>query len=55
MRQRVASAGRYHLLYRSQGPRGNRTFLGQNTSSEFVAGRFLANKGEIRELVEVEC
>ena len=52
---RVQSGGDQWVVYRSQGPRGNRTFLGQNTSSEFVAGRFLANKGEIRELVEVEC
>jgi hypothetical protein len=42
------------LYYRSQGPRGNRTLLGQNTSSEFLAARFVAKTGEIQELVQIE-
>jgi hypothetical protein len=42
------------LYYRSQGRRGNRTFLGQNTSSECFIGRFKAPSGEVRELLEIE-
>ena len=42
------------LFYRSQAERGNRTLLGQNTSNEFLAARFLAPSGEIQELVEVQ-
>ncbi|MBX3426976.1 MAG: hypothetical protein KF688_14965 [Pirellulales bacterium] len=42
------------LFYRSNGPRGNRTFMGQNTSSEFVAGRFCPESGLLDELVEIE-
>ncbi|HYO25979.1 MAG TPA: hypothetical protein VEQ85_13635, partial [Lacipirellulaceae bacterium] len=42
------------VIYRSQAPRGNRTFLGQNTSSEFYVARFLARDGSVEELVQVE-
>lgn len=41
------------VFYRSQAKRGNRTFIGQNTSSEFLAGRFKSN-GSLKELVEIE-
>jgi hypothetical protein len=41
------------LIYRSLGPAGNRTVLGQNISSEFFAGRFLPT-GEADEWIEVE-
>jgi len=39
-------------LYRSLTPPVNRTFMGQNTSSEMVIGRFLRT-GELDELLEV--
>jgi hypothetical protein len=42
------------IFYRSLGPRANRTIIGQNTSSEFFAARFLAPSGKIEELVEIE-
>lgn len=42
------------VYYRSQGRAGNRTFLGQNTSSECVVARFKAPSGEIEELLEIE-
>jgi hypothetical protein len=42
------------LFYRSLARRANRTVLGQNTSSEFFAGRFLAPSGEVEQLVEIE-
>ena len=41
------------LFYRSLGPAGNRTFLGQNVAGEFCAGRFLAN-GKFKEWIEIE-
>jgi antitoxin (DNA-binding transcriptional repressor) of toxin-antitoxin stability system len=40
-------------IYRSLGPRGNRTFLGINTSNEFLVARFSAPSGETETLVEV--
>jgi hypothetical protein len=40
--------------YRAQSTVGNRTFLGQNTSSECVIARFLPKLGELSELVEIE-
>lgn len=42
------------LFYRSLAPRANRTVLGQNTASEFLAARFLAPQGTVEELVQVE-
>jgi hypothetical protein len=41
------------LLYRSLAPRGNRTLLGHNLSSDLLIGRFL-DDGEVEPLVEVE-
>lgn len=51
---RVQCGRKQWLIYRSQAPRGNRTVLGQNTSSEFLAARFLSPSGEIEQLVQVE-
>ena len=42
------------LFYRSLAPPANRTFMGQNLSTEFLAARFLAADGKIEELVEIE-
>jgi hypothetical protein len=41
------------LIYRSLGPKANRTLLGHNLSSEFLLARFL-KKGEVQSLIEVE-
>jgi hypothetical protein len=41
------------LFYRSLAERANRTFLGQNLSSEFLAGRF-DRDGTVEELIEIE-
>jgi hypothetical protein len=50
---RVMSGTQQWAFYRSLGPAGNRTFLGQNTTSEFVAGRF-DEDGELDNLIEIE-
>jgi hypothetical protein len=50
---RAQSATDQWLFYRSLGPVGNRTFLGQNIAGEFSAGRFL-NTGKYKEWIEVE-
>lgn len=50
---RVQVGRQQWLLYRSLDARGNRTFLGQNYSSEFVCCRFLEN-GEADEIVAIE-
>lgn len=42
------------LFYRSLGPAGNRTVLGQNIAGEFSAGRFLEN-GKYKEWIEIEA
>lgn len=42
------------VYYRAQSTAGNRSFLGQNTSSECIIARFDAKTGEISELVEIE-
>lgn len=42
------------LFYRSLGPAGNRTILGQNIAGEFSAGRFLAS-GQLKEWIEIEA
>jgi hypothetical protein len=41
------------LFYRSLAKRGNRTVLGQNLASEFLAARF-ATDGTVEELIEIE-
>jgi hypothetical protein len=41
------------LIYRSLGPCGNRTLLGQNISNEFAAGRF-RKSGLLDEWIEIE-
>jgi len=51
---RAQCGDRQWAFYRSQGPRGNRTFLGQNLSSEFLAARFLPSKGVVKTVAEVE-
>jgi hypothetical protein len=51
---RAQSGDDQWLFYRSLGPTGNRTFLGQNISGEFSAGRFLTS-GKYKEWIEVEC
>jgi hypothetical protein len=42
------------LIYRSLGPAGNRTVLGQNIAGEFSAGPFLRN-GKYKEWIEIEA
>jgi hypothetical protein len=51
---RIQAGDQQWLYYRSQGPRGNRTFMGQNTSSEFVMARFKAPEGQVTQLLEIE-
>ena len=41
------------LFYRSLAPRGNRTFLGQNYSSEFVCTRFRPD-GTAKDILAIE-
>jgi hypothetical protein len=41
------------LIYRSLGPAGNRTVLGQNIAGEFCAGRF-RRSGKLEEWIEIE-
>jgi len=50
---RVQIGDRQWVVYRSLGPVGNRSVLGQNFSTEFVLGRFTA-KGVTEKLVEIE-
>ena len=52
---RVQSGKKQWVYYRSQTTAGNRTFLGQNTSSECIIARFMADTGGIEELVEIEA
>ena len=50
-----AQSGRHQwLFYRSLGPPGNRTFLGQNVAGEFSAGPFLPT-GKYKEWIEIEA
>ena len=42
------------IFYRSLGPAGNRTVLGQNIAGEFSAGPFLPT-GKYKEWVEIEA
>jgi hypothetical protein len=51
---RAQSADDQWLFYRSIGPVGNRTVLGQNISGEFCAGRFVPD-GKFKEWVEIEA
>jgi len=51
---RAQSGNDQWLFYRSLGPTGNRTFLGQNTAGEFSAGRFLAS-GKYKEWIAIEA
>jgi hypothetical protein len=51
---RVQAGDDQWVFYRSQGRRGNRTFMGQNTSSECYIARFLAPGGEVEELLEID-
>jgi hypothetical protein len=51
---RAQSGGDQWLVYRSLGPAGYRSVLGQNLVSEFFAGRFLET-GKIKEWIEIEA
>jgi hypothetical protein len=50
---RIQLGRRQWMAYRSLAPRGNRSVLGQNLSSEFLMARF-HRTGVVEELVEVE-
>jgi hypothetical protein len=50
---RAQSGSDQWLFYRSLGPCGNRTVLGQNIAGEFTAGPFL-DSGKYKEWVEIE-
>jgi hypothetical protein len=50
---RAQSGRKQWLLYRSLGPAGNRTVLGQNIAGEFYAGR-LKSSGKVAEWIEIE-
>jgi hypothetical protein len=51
---RVQCAKKQWLIYQSLAPKANRTLLGHNLSTEFLVGRFLAELGEVEELLEIE-
>jgi hypothetical protein len=42
------------VYYRSIGNKGNRTFFGENVSSEFFVGKFDDRDGKVRSLLEIE-
>jgi hypothetical protein len=50
---RAQSGRKQWLIYRSLGPAGNRTVLGQNIAGEFYAGR-IKSSGKIDEWIEIE-
>jgi hypothetical protein len=50
---RVQVGGQQWLFYRSLGPRGNRTLLGHNLVTEFLAARFNRD-GVAESLLEIE-
>jgi hypothetical protein len=50
---RAQSGADQWLFYRSLGPCGNRSVLGQNIAGEFTAGRFLES-GKFKDWVEIE-
>jgi hypothetical protein len=52
---RAQSGDDQWLVYRSLGPAGNRSVLGQNISSEFYAGRFQVDDGLVAEWIEIEA
>ena len=52
---RVQCSQEQWLIYRSLAPSANRTVLGQNTSQEYLVGRFLKPSGELEDLLEVEA
>jgi hypothetical protein len=49
---RVQIGARQWLVYRSLGPKGNRTLLGHNLVSEMLVARF--TRGEVEALLEIE-
>jgi len=51
---RAQSGPNQWIFYRSLGPPGNRTFMGQNIAGEFSAGRFY-NNGKYKEWIEIEA
>lgn len=51
---RAQSGDDQWLIYRSLGPAGNRTVLGQNFAGEFSAGRFLSS-GKFKQWIEIEA
>jgi hypothetical protein len=51
---RAQSGKRQWLVYRSLGPAGNRTVLGQNIAGEFCAGRFRSS-GKLDEWIQIEA
>jgi hypothetical protein len=51
---RAQSGDDQWLIYRSLGPAGNRTALGQNFAGEFSAGRFLSS-GKYKQWIEIEA
>lgn len=50
---RVQSGEQQWTVYRSLGPRGNRTFLGHNLATSMIVARF-SRQGETEALIEVE-
>ncbi|MEX2092215.1 MAG: hypothetical protein WD971_06035 [Pirellulales bacterium] len=52
---RAQSGDDQWLVYRSLGPAGNRSVIGQNISSEFYAGRFKEEDGLVEEWIEIEA
>ena len=50
---RVAVGSQQWLIYRSLGPRGNRTVLGHNLSTESLVARF-DSSGEVEPIIEIE-
>lgn len=50
---RIQVGGRQWILYRSLTEQANRTFMGQNYTSEFVFGEFLLD-GKLKPYVEIE-
>lgn len=50
---RIQVGSRQWCLYRSLDPATNRSFLGQNLTSEFIFGRFNRN-GKLKEILEIE-
>lgn len=51
---RVQCGKQQWVAYRSLAQVANRTFIGQNVSSEFFVARFLAPEGESEEMIEID-